>query len=177
MTEKTNWPHFVLIAAMSLDGKITDGMKEGSEWTSKEDKKFFAHELDRVDAVVMGRKTFDAIKRPLTPRSRIVFSRQKTFRHSAECQNVFSGSAAELLRLLRKNRWNRIAIVGGTSIYDWFLARNLVDEMYLTLEPLVFGDGKPLSSKKLHLQKEFKLVSARKLNSQGTLLLHYKVRN
>ncbi len=174
MTGKARQPNFILLAAISLDGKITTGRKEGSEWTSKEDKVFFRHELDRADAVVMGRKTFEAIKHPLTSRNRLVFSRRKIFSHSAECQNIFGGSAAELLRLLGQNGWHRIAIVGGTAIYDWFLKRDLVDEMYLTLEPLVFGNGKPLVSRRLNLPRKFRLASVKKLNARGTLLLHYQ---
>ena len=68
--------------AISLDGRITDGAEEGSEWTSREDKAFFHRELDRADVAVMGRKTFDAIVRPLTSRNRIVFSSSATFSHT-----------------------------------------------------------------------------------------------
>ncbi len=77
----------MLLAAVSLDGRITCGATEGSEWTSKEDKAFFQHELDRADALIMGRKTFEAIKRPLTPRNRIVFTRQHLFQCSTEHWN------------------------------------------------------------------------------------------
>ena len=166
---------FVLVAAVSIDGRITQGRKEGSEWTSKEDKVFFQHELNRADAVVVGRKTFFAIKRPITPRNRIVFTRTETLLKNEVCNDVvpFSGSEEKLYKLLNEKRWRRVAIVGGASIYDWFLTRGLVDEIYLTIEPVIFGAGKPFRSRWSASIARFRLASLRRINSNGTLLLHY----
>lgn len=174
-------PKFILLAAVSLDGRITRGNEEGTEWTSMDDKRFFERELDNFDAVIMGRGTFEAIEPPLKPRNRIVFTHSPLFQSSVEHWNSagpivpFSGTSARLLKLLKMHGWKRVAILGGTSIYDWFLKRGLIDEMYLTLEPVIFGTGKALASVALESLTTFKLLSTKKLNSQGTLLLHYKV--
>lgn len=45
MIGKTNKSRFILIVAVSLDGRITQGTKEGTEWTSKEDQRFSAGSL------------------------------------------------------------------------------------------------------------------------------------
>lgn len=171
---------FTLIAAASLDGRITRGGKEGTGWTSTEDKRWFQKELDRCDALVMGRKTFDVIKRPLTPRNRIVFSHTRLFCYSQEHQNkdgevvCFSGTRQKFFAILKEYQWNHIAILGGTNIYNWFLKRNLVDEIYLTLEPVIFGAGQPFLATRFAMTSRFRLVSIKRLNPQGTLLLHYK---
>ncbi len=171
---------FTLIAAVSLDGRITQGRKEGSDWTSREDKAWFHKELDRYDAVIMGRKTFDTIQRPLAPRNRIVFTTSvipaqslPPRRRGAGIQIPFCGSRQKLLATLKERNWTRITILGGTSVYDWFLKRGLISEIYLTLEPVIFGAGKPLTSKGLQPFARFRLASVRKLNRRGTLLLHY----
>lgn len=173
-------PTFVLLVAISIDGKITNGTEEGSGWTSKEDKRIFHRELDRCDVAVMGRKTFQAIERPLTPRNRIVFSMQKTFSRSlprrqagAECEHVIQGDVGSLNRLIQKNEWGRIAIVGGTQVYDWFLEHDLVDEMYVTIEPVIFGSGRPFTETRFPTIKRFTLLSSKKLNKDGTSVLHY----
>ncbi len=167
---------FILIAAISLDGRITDGKNEGTEWTSKEDQRFFRSELDKADAVILGRKTFETIPRPLTPRNRIVFSRSTTFQHSEECWNVvaFGGAKSKLLKLLNEKSWKRVVIAGGTEIYAWFLKNRLVDEIYLTLEPVIFGAGKALLAEG-NYGGNWSLTSSRKLNKTGTLLLKYKL--
>ncbi|KKW10451.1 MAG: Bifunctional deaminase-reductase domain protein [Parcubacteria group bacterium GW2011_GWA2_49_9] len=181
MAKNTRKPHFILYAAVSLDGMITNGEKEGSEWTSTEDKRFFHRELNASDVAIMGRKTFEAIKRPLKPRNRIVFSR-RGFSLSKGSTAVFGRRGVLLLKnptvrrlysLLSHHNWTRIAVVGGTSIYDWFLKRNLVHEIYLTVEPLTFGTGKPLALDGLKRFSKFELVSVKRLNATGTLLLHY----
>ncbi len=179
MTKKASKPKFILVVAVSLDGKITNGRSEGTEWTSTEDKGFFGAELDRADAVVLGRKTFDVIPRPLTPRNRIVFTRRKLFSNFRKFKNktgetlMFSGSSKRLLSLIGQHAWWRIVIAGGASVYAWFLKNKLVDEIYLTLEPVVFGSGKPFLSS-VGTVADFVLVSAKKLNRKGTVLLHYK---
>ena len=168
-------PTFVLVVAVSLDGKITNGTKEGTEWTSKEDQKLFRGELDRADAVILGRKTFEAIPRPLTPRNRIVFSKRKApvIPADAGIQNIFfQGTPRELLNLCARYEWNRVVVAGGTSIYEWFFKHKLVDELYLTVEPVVFGSGKPFLSEGSSAGN-WTLVSFKKLNKKGTLLLHY----
>ena len=78
------------------------------------------------------------------------------------------------MNLLKKHLWTRIAVVGGTAIYDWFLKRGLVDELCLTLEPVVFGAGKLLTDAPLRTFRRFSLKSVKHLNKRGTLLLHYQ---
>lgn len=179
MTKKDSKPEFILVVAVSLDGKITNGRNEGTEWTSKEDKKFFYEELDRADVIVLGRKTFEVIARPLTPRNRIVFTRKRLFSNSQEFKNktgemvAFSGSPKKLLSCISRHGWWRILIAGGGSLYAWFLKNKLVDEIYITLEPLVLGSGKPFLSS-LASATSWVLMSVKKINEKGTILLHYK---
>ena len=172
---------FTLLAAVSLDGRITRGKEEGSRWTSAEDQRWFQKKLDEFDTLVMGRKTFAALKHPLTPRNRVIFTHSRLFCCSQEYQNrrgkaiFFSGTRQKLFATLQERRWRRSAIVGGTSIYDRFLKRALVDEIYLTLEPVIFGRGKFLISGRFPALSRCRLLSVQKLNSNGTLLLHYQI--
>ncbi len=129
----------------------------------------------------MGRKTFETLKRPLTPRNRIVFTRRpipltKGGAGDGGCLHALSTSQAKVLSLLKQRGWSRVAVLGGTSIYDWFLKHRLIDELYLTVEPVVFGKGKLFANENLKVSARFILLSVRKLNRQGTLLLHYKRR-
>ncbi len=185
---------FILIVAVSRDGKITTGTSEGSSWTSREDKTFFGRELDRCDVSIMGRKTYDAIRRPLALRNRVIFTRNPLFQCSAEYWNKndaredikrdiknatvsFSGSAKRLFKLLKKYDWKRIAVLGGNTVYDWFLKRGMVNEVYLTVEPIVFGGGKKLTSSLPKYLRRCRLLSVKTINTRGTLLLRYRTIN
>lgn len=166
---------YTLIAAVSIDGKITHGNREGSEWTSREDKQFFKQELDRAHVVAMGRRTFESIRR-LCPRNRIVFTRRpglvRPSGHEGKKHLAFTGTDRELEKLLTTHNWSRIVIAGGTEIYDWFLVRGLVDQMYITVEPRVFGTGKPLCT--VPFLKRLSLTRITTLNARGTVLLRYE---
>jgi riboflavin biosynthesis pyrimidine reductase len=54
-----------------------------------------------------------------------------------------------------------------------FLAAGLVDEIWLTVEPLLFGGGTPLLAARVDVRLE--LLASEKLNAAGTLLLRYRV--
>ena len=65
-------------------------------------------------------------------------------------------------------------LVGGSKIYSSFMKEGLVDELYLTIEPVVFGNGKNLFSDE-SFETKLELVSSKKLNKKGTILLKYRV--
>lgn len=54
-----------------------------------------------------------------------------------------------------------------------FLKAGLVDTIYLTIEPIIFGKGINLFNEDLHYF--LKLVSSQTSESTGSLLLEYKV--
>jgi len=51
---------------------------------------------------------------------------------------------------------------------------NLVDELYLTIEPRIFGEGKNIVEGRL-LNKFLRLIGIEKLNKTGTVVLKYKI--
>ncbi|MEK9177085.1 MAG: dihydrofolate reductase family protein, partial [Patescibacteria group bacterium] len=67
-----------------------------------------------------------------------------------------------------------VAVLGGAAAYQLMLDRGLMDEIFVTLEPLVFGRGIPMFTNGRKTRK-LELVSIRKLNARGTLLLRYRI--
>jgi riboflavin biosynthesis pyrimidine reductase len=66
---------------------------------------------------------------------------------------------APLIADLKQRGFQRCAILGGSQIHSLFLEAGLVDELWLTLEPLLFGSGTPLlarptTTKLSHLSSE-----------------------
>ena len=113
--------HFKAIAAMSLNRVIGDGNK--IPWHLPEDFKWFkATTLGHV--LVMGRKTFESIGRPLPGRETLVLSRTD-WSHPG-VQTVASLDAAAVLT------GNRQAFIcGGAQIYEQALP--LCSDLFLTL--------------------------------------------
>jgi len=164
---------FVAYVATSIDGRISLEKRKLPDWTSKEDWKFFQSELAHADAVVVGRNTY------LTAQSRL--QKRTTFVLSSRIKNTLKKGTVTFINPacndLKKlfSVYKTVAVVGGARVYQTMLDSNLLHELYVTIEPLVFGRGVPMFSGGSKT-KQFELVSVKKLNATGTLLLHYKVK-
>jgi dihydrofolate reductase len=153
-----------LIAAITADGFIAKDSAHLADWTSKEDKQFFVEMTKKAGAVVMGQNTYETIGKPLPGRLNIVYSRDKEY----EGVEMTKKDPRELLLDLEKRGYKEAAIGGGATVYTMFMEANLVDKLYLSVEPVLFGKGIPLFNKELDIKLE--LVSAKKLGEQTTLL-------
>jgi dihydrofolate reductase len=81
-------------------------------------------------------------------------------------------SKTDVKKFIAKLKYKKIAILGGAQTYAYCLKNNLLDELYLTIEPLVFGAGISLFGEE-DLEKKFKLEFIKKLNNKGSVLLKY----
>lgn len=171
-----NKPEVILLVAMSTDGFIAPLDQEklpSTVWTSPEDKQFFTEKSKEIGTMIMGSKTFETIGRALPGRRSIVMTSKPENYTKFNDPNLFftNESPEEILADLSKQGVKQVALCGGAKIYNLFLEKGLVDKMFLTVEPHVFGDGVKLFGGKI--EEKFKLLSQRKLNEEGSLLLEY----
>lgn len=162
---------FIAYVAASIDGRISLTTQKRPDWTSTEDWKFFQKELGKADAVVVGRNTYLAAKARLQKRNTFVFTSTIQKTQTKDGATFVNPQHTDLAKLFRE--YERIAIVGGSRVYRTMLQNNLLDELYVTLEPLIFGRGTEMFSggkSTAHM----KLMVVKKLNTSGTLLLRYK---
>ena len=111
-----------LIAAFAEEGVIG---KDGKiPWTLKEDLKHFRKKTEGC-SVVMGRKTYESIGRPLPNRLNIVMTNNpKMLKGVKEVSN-----RKEALEIASTYS-NEVFIIGGEKIYEEFLP--MATKMYLT---------------------------------------------
>ncbi len=161
------------IAAISLDGKIALDANHPSDWTSKEDKQFLRSKLAEQSLIVIGNNTYKASQGPLSSRNCLVFSRsvEGTKKVSDLLTYCNPQSPDELKTLLEK--YAQVFVLGGAQVYSYFLDHGLLTDLYLTVEPIVFGTGLSLFGDEKNLNAKLSLESSHELNKQGTLLLHY----
>ena len=110
-----------IIVAIAKNGIIGD--KNSLLWHISEDMRFF-RETTSGHPVIMGRKTYDSLGRPLPKRTNVVISR--TTKHIEGCTVV--GSLEEAIALFPKEE--EVFIIGGAQIYA--LAMEVADRLYLT---------------------------------------------
>lgn len=156
-----------MIAAISIDGYISKNKNNVPGWTSKEDWVQFQAVLDSCDAVVMGRNTYNAVKKHAQKRRVYVFLREKSSHSNLV---TYIDPKRDDVRLIL-SRHKRTAILGGTGVYAYFLKHSLIDRALITIEPLFLGGGIPFVLGTL--TKKMRLVRSQVLNKQGSLLLEY----
>ena len=117
-----------MIAAMTEERVI--GIKNTLPWKLPNDMKWFRQNT-MGKPIVMGRRTFESIGRPLPGRTNIVISRNP--RYPADGVSLVA-SLDEALALGRKiaaeDGASEIAVIGGAEIYALALPR--ADRLYLT---------------------------------------------
>lgn len=113
-----------IIAAVAEDGAI--GRDNGLLWHLNDDLKYFKS-VTMGCPVIMGRRTFESIGRPLPGRLNIVVSR--TMRPSADSSFVVvAGSLEEAYRLVGDAP--RCFVIGGAQLYSE--AIGTADRLYIT---------------------------------------------
>jgi len=157
-----------ILAALSADGFIARDRNELVDWTSKEDRKLFTELTTRAGVIVMGHNTYRTIGRALPNRRTIVYSSQPIKDEDVETTQE---PPKKLVARLAKEGYKELAVIGGQSVYDEFLRAGVVDELYITVEPIVFGEGIRLTTLPVQLQLE----EQRQLN-QDVVLQHYRVK-
>lgn len=157
------------IATITADGYIGKSSSHLADWTSREDKEFFVEKSKEAGVVVMGFNTFKTIGKPLKGRLNIVYAKEGTEIQGVE---VTQKEPKELLGDLEKRGYGKVAICGGTQIYTMFMEAGVVDTLYLTIEPIIFGSGLKLFNKEI--DAKLKLESQKALND-NTVLLEYSV--
>lgn len=110
-----------LIAAMDKNRLI--GRKNGLPWYLPADFKHFK-EVTMGKPVVMGRKTFESIGRPLPGRKNIVISRSGFSEEGIVVVNSIDAAWNEVGKV------EEVMVIGGENLYSQILP--LADKMYLT---------------------------------------------
>ena len=167
--------------AVSVDGYIArpDG---GVDWLSRFEKPdgypddYYGYRVffDSVDALVVGRKTYDLVRSfeswPYGSKRCVVMTHHPLPARNAE--EFFSGEPAGLVERLRAEGVRRIYVDGGDVIRQFFSA-SLIDDLTISVIPVVLGAGVRLFESGLP-QRWLELVSSRSW-SNGLTQLKYTV--
>jgi dihydrofolate reductase len=123
-----------LTLVVAMDARRGIGVRNTLPWRLPEDLAFFKR-TTTGHTIVMGRKTFDSIGRPLPNRRNIIITRNADWRHpGAETANSLEGA-------LRLADDEEIFVIGGAQIFAEALplaSRLIVTEIEKTFECDIF---------------------------------------
>lgn len=140
----------VLNLAISLDGYIA--AKDGSyDWIQGDqrnevetnEKWSHANFLDRVDAVVMGKKCYDQ-KLHSEYRNKEVYVLTSENLEDYDSVHFINSNSVAFVQKLREEKEGDIYLFGGGITIDSFIKENIIDEYIVGIIPVILGSGRPL---------------------------------
>jgi dihydrofolate reductase len=163
--------------AMSLDGYIA-GPNGEYDWIVMDPDIDFAGFLAQFDTFLIGRKTFEAIRRmgseaPPSPGiQNVVFSR--TLKPEDCPAAILSDNAERFVTELRAKPGKDIALFGGGELFRSLLAAGLVDRVEVSLVPVLLGGGIPFLPPPA-ARTALKLRKQQLYEKTGTISLEYDI--
>ncbi len=159
--------------ATSLNGYITKG-DDDSNWV--DDWEIFTAKIKEYGCIVMGRKTYECAEDlfPYENALNIVIT-SKDIRSPDENKSVFlNKSPAEIIKYAENRGFSQMLLIGGSKTNQQFINENLVNEIFITVHPLLIGDGKKLFEPIPNFDKKLELISVEQLKP-SLVTLHYKI--
>ena len=174
---------------ISVDGCIA-GPNNEMDWLICNDDgmKYIDDIAESVDTILMGRKMVDdfishwssrmnklgdpfAKKMVETPK--IVFTKTLTKSNWINTE-IAKGDLKDEITKLKSQDGKDILVYGGASFDSSLIKEKLIDEFYLFVNPIVFGNGKTIFKDLKEIQKLTLIES--KVFDCGLVLLHYEVK-
>jgi dihydrofolate reductase len=166
-----------LRVANSLDNYIA--RKDGSfDWIlqSEDSSSSLAEFWKTIDAVLWGRKTYDLVKGKMPAYRGVknyVFSR--TLKESADKGvELINGNASEFVQHLKHQEGRDIFVMGGGELSNSLFEAELIDEVSLTIHPVLLGSGIALFHG-MKRQINLELIEC-KTFSDGCVLVSYRLK-
>ena len=162
-----------LFIACSLDGYIAK--ENGSvNWLPENTDSGYDQFYSSIDTVLMGQKTYEQIltfgKYPYKDKISYVFSRNP---NQKKDENVeFTSEVEEFTKKLVSSSGKDIWLVGGSEIASTFVNLKFVDELILSVIPVVLSKGIPLFK---NIKEEIKLELIKTTEYPKLVELSYKV--
>ena len=167
----------ILYIAMSLDGFIAtpdNGLDFLSLVEEKGQDYSYKDFVNSVDTVIVGRKSYEKVlsmgmEYPLTDKDLYIITR--TPKPTVGSVKFHTGDLKELVHTLKSQEGKSIYVDGGAEIANEMLMENLIDEFYISIIPVLLGNGLPLFNSS-RPQLTLKLISSKSYN-KGLVQLHY----
>lgn len=142
----------ILGLAITLDGYI-EGPNGEYDWCFTDQDYGLSDFFNRIDAIFIGRKSYDiaqqyaeanggALAPGMPPVTTYVFS--KTLSIVKEGEVLIANEALTKAKAIKHQQGKDIWLYGGAALTDELMKAGLVDELWLSVHPIVLGSGKKL---------------------------------
>lgn len=144
-----------LYIAISLDGYIakSNGSIDWLDAVPNPDKSDYGYYsfYDSIDTTLMGNATYQQVRSfdipfPYPDKTNFVFS-QTPQKDNSDVKFVYE-NVLKFVEDLKSQKGSDIWLIGGGSLNAFFLKHDLIDEMIVSIMPIILGSGIPLFASK-----------------------------
>lgn len=168
----------ILYMAISANGLIARE-DHRTDWSDEELKSYIS-KVKETGNLIIGRRTYEIMQQDTSPDAnmsnlgnpQIVVISNKKSKDTSSAKFVSSPKAA--IEFLKSKNFTCAMVAGGSKLIASFLKERLVDEIFLDIEPILFGKGIPLLFP-VELEENLQLIGTKMLG-KNTIQLHYKIR-
>lgn len=136
----------ILFIACSLDSYIARTTGE-VDWLFTDQDYGYAEFFASVDTVLIGRKTYEQVlsfgEYPYQGVKSYLFTRNPHFQANENVE-LAREDTKKFVDELRQVKGKNIWLVGGSQLIDDLMSKNLVDELIVSIHPIILGEGIPL---------------------------------
>lgn len=169
-----------LFIATSLDGYIAKPNNDLSflKLVEKEGEDYgYSEFTNTIDTIILGRKTFDYVLKEIGSShydngKRDVFVITRTEKPSFGRTTFYTGNLTELVQRLKSESGKNIYCDGGAEIINELLKSDLIDELIISIVPILVGNGTKLF-KDGRPEQQLELLNSKTFD-MGLVQLHYK---
>ncbi|MFP4060164.1 MAG: dihydrofolate reductase family protein [Bacteroidota bacterium] len=167
----------ILFIATSLDGYIAG--KDGNlDWLFTDGDYGYGNFINSIDTTLMGYNTYNDIlsfgEYPYPDKKNYVFSRTHKKEDDHPTEFIYT-DIPKFVRELKNKKGKNIWLVGGGQVNTVLWNEGLIDELIISVHPVILGEGVTLFSGKKQV-KNLKLNSMQKFDN-GLVQLRYTILN
>lgn len=173
----SNKRKLILYIAASLDGYIAtkdDGLDFLSLVEQEGEDYSYSDFVNTVDTIIIGRKSYEKVLSmgyEYPNANKEIYVITHTERSAQGNLKFYNGDLKALVEELKAKPGKNIYLDGGAMLVNELLKDNLIDEFYISVIPVLLGDGISLFNGG-RPELNLKLVSS-KSYSKGLVQLHY----
>jgi len=170
----------IIYIATSLDGYIAKPNDDLSflKLVEKEGEDYgYAEFTATIDTIILGRKTYDWVLKEIGSShydngNRNVYVITRTKKSSVGKTTFYTGDLYELVQQLKSQSGKNIYCDGGAEIINELLKKDLIDEMIISVIPVLLGNGTRLF-KDGRPEQLLELISTKTFET-GLIQMHFK---
>ncbi len=166
----------ILYVATSINGLITKG-EDDSDWVTETDWKEFGSLMRDCGIMVMGRRTYEIFGDdfPCEGAVNVVMTSQRKLLGQETSKDVIftDKTPRDVVKMAEEEGFKKLMLIGGMKLNTSFFEEDLIDEVWLSVHPLLIGNGKMIMDK-INYDRKVKLLGIKELD-EGLVQLRYEI--